>query len=485
MACGPLLRLAWYLLVFALPFTDILFFPEQMRNAGQPSTFLVGLAWVAVLMQPAAFRGSPARADGASRPLQCFVAVAALSTLMSYALPVSEFIGNVAWEKSLRQLAHLGIFLSVFLLAGMVVRSREELYRTLRVFAASVGVVLLCGVLELGVAYLHLSALEPVLEVFHWGSWYKVPGDSAVLQAETPMGVVPRLRLVFAEPSMAGPFLAIAFVLLVGEALRRSRHRWWWGMMAGISVVLLLLSLSAGGLLVLLASAALLLTLLPGKRTRLHYAAGLVCLALLFAILPSLVEFTSISLLRPWTDDLSSKVRLESVEAGLRMSADYPFLGVGFGNSPFYIYDYLTWRPEVRDFLGWYIGHGEFALPVLNLFIRMLAETGVAGGFLFAWWHFRILRHTWKTSRTTQDVEQRILGTVLFVACVAVVLGYFVESGFDKRYWAFALGVSVAWVRLAPLRESLGAAPVQPRSPARSHRGRWRTDSGLGGAACE
>jgi hypothetical protein len=105
-------------------------------------------------------------------------------------------------------------------------------------------------------------------------------------------------------------------------------------------------------------------------------------------------------------------------------------------------------RPETAAFLAWYEASGDVPLPVLNLFVRMFAETGVIGGCFFLLWHLRILKLVWFTARSMVGARDKLFGTGLFVACATVVLAYFGESGFDKRYWPFVLGVAVAWARI-------------------------------------
>ncbi|MFQ5777064.1 MAG: O-antigen ligase family protein [Terriglobia bacterium] len=447
---GSLTRATWYMLIFSLPFADFLFFPETMKTAGQPSTFLVLGLWLVLFVELALKRGVRLPNDRVHRPLFWFLAVALASIVMCYWVPVPESLGDVVWEKSIRQLAHFGLFASLFLLPYFLIRSRKEFDAALRVFFLAVLVVLAYGVLELATAFLGIHALGAVLEAFHWGSWYVVPGDvPGIVMSSTPLGELPRLRLVFAEPSMAANFLAVAFPLLTVRALSRRGQGQLWAGLAFLAALCLLLTFSLGGYLFFLATSTLLIVLLPGSRRRLHYGVLLGAFMLFLLAAPLVRDFAVGVLTRPLHGELSVAVRLESAEAGLRMLWDYPLLGVGIGNTPFYVYDYLPWRPRVAHYLGWYMTHGEIALPVLNLFVRMLAETGLVGGLLFMLWHYRILESGWETIKVTTDSNRKLLGIGLFVASVGVLLGYSAEGGFDKRYWPFILGMCVAWVRVS------------------------------------
>jgi hypothetical protein len=80
--------------------------------------------------------------------------------------------------------------------------------------------------------------------------------------------------------------------------------------------------------------------------------------------------------------------RIAYWEAGFRTFATHPVLGVGFGNSGFFLQDnlpgYAFRLTEIRDLIS-----GEFAgLPnPKNLWIRLLAETGLLGFAAFlTWW---------------------------------------------------------------------------------------------------
>jgi O-antigen ligase len=80
--------------------------------------------------------------------------------------------------------------------------------------------------------------------------------------------------------------------------------------------------------------------------------------------------------------------RIAYWEAGLRTFAAHPVLGVGFGNSGFFMQanlpGYAFHLTEIRDLIS-----GQYAgLPnPKNLWIRLLAETGILGfGGFITWW---------------------------------------------------------------------------------------------------
>src|SRR5215831_4844522 len=99
-------RLVWYLLIAALPFTDILIFPATLKNAGEPSTFLILITWFAILFDSSLSGRLRVKLDGNLLVLLLFFSVSLLSIVMCYWVPVRQSLGEAVWEKSVRQLAH-------------------------------------------------------------------------------------------------------------------------------------------------------------------------------------------------------------------------------------------------------------------------------------------------------------------------------------------------------------------------------------------
>jgi O-antigen ligase len=85
------------------------------------------------------------------------------------------------------------------------------------------------------------------------------------------------------------------------------------------------------------------------------------------------------------TSELGSKLdRLDQVVAGLRMFADYPLTGVGISQ---YGYHYKAYQ------LTSLFGGGELIKPIANnVYVELLAETGVVGTAMFGLFLARIYR---------------------------------------------------------------------------------------------
>jgi hypothetical protein len=323
----------------------------------------------------------------------------------------------------------------------------RELRRALSIFVAAGFVVIGYGALEFVAGFLRTNVFERVLAIFHMGSWYIAPGDIAqVVSVNTPLGVLPRLRYVFAEPSMAANFMVLLFCFFFFRSFTEPAGRRIWLILTLIPLALIVLTFSLSGYVNTLFVGFTLVILLPGKR-RAQYCFIAVTAITILMLVPPIRSFVLDVLDRPFRGELSVGMRLASMRAGISMLADYPVLGVGFGNSVFYIYDYIPFNPAIEDFLKWYIANGDIALPILNMFVRMFAETGIIGGLLFIGWHYQVLRAVWKARSSVTGVE-RLWGTCFFVSSLAVIVGYFAEAGFDKRYWPFVLGLAIVWSRL-------------------------------------
>jgi O-antigen ligase len=441
-------RVAWYLLIISLPFTDILFFPASLKNAGEPSTFLIAATWCAVLIELSVNRRSRGMIDKHSKVLLGFIAVCVVSTVMCYWVPVRESLGESVWDKSARQLAHFAIFASAFWFPSFFITDKGELRRSISIFLGASLVVIVYGMMELITAFLGTDVFKGVMGFFHAGSWYVTPGDIAqVVSVRTPLGILPRLRYIFAEPSMAANFLVLLLCFFFLRSITETRPRMVYVALTLIVLAFIVLTFSLAGYVNVFVVGIASLIMLPPRRRRQYCFVAIAAIVVLFLI-PSVRLFAVDVLDRPFRGELSVGMRLASVQAGISMFLSYPLLGVGFGNSVFYIYDHIAFNPAIEHMLKWYMANGDIALPVLNLFVRMFAETGILGGALFIAWHCQVLSTVWAARKISTGLD-RLFGTCFVLSTMSVIVGYFSEAGFDKRYWPFALGLAVSWARLA------------------------------------
>jgi hypothetical protein len=116
--------------------------------------------------------------------------------------------------------------------------------------------------------------------------------------------------------------------------------------------------------------------------------------------------------------------------SGWRIFNDYPLLGVGLGNAGLYFQKHLTsysWvLPEVLN--------SYYRLPaVMNIksfWVRLLAETGLAGFAVFLGWYVIL----WRTSRFLESIKKPLMSTIGLAG--QLVLIAFIAEGFSTDTFA-------------------------------------------------
>jgi O-antigen ligase len=459
-------RLVWYLLIFSLSLTDLFFFPLTLHNAGQPSTFLVIILWFLVVMGWMLSRQIDIPRDYVSKSFYWFVLWMILSIALSYRLPYQYYRGDLAWDKSVRQVLHFFVSGSVFLLPLIMVRTRREFGKAMNVYLSAFFLTVGYGILEYVNHYLHLGVGTSIMEALHYSSWYSYSVEQTVL-FRSSFGDIPRLRLLAFEPSMAANYLICMIPFFFANVLiRRSSKNW---VILGTSLLLLLLTFSLGGTMSLVAEGIVFLLLVRKTSVRgriIALAALLIACAMAFAPTSQMIEAL---ILRATTADVSVEARSLEAEVAWNTYRMHPVVGVGIGNSPFYIPQAMpTWAltPWNRRRISPYIP--GYSMSGNNMFLRMGAELGTVGLFLFLLWHWRMWRCLWDVYRSTIASDDSYI-TAAFIATLAgILVGYLGNSGFDKKYWFFLFGMGTTWVRiLTEERVLLRQMAARRREPER------------------
>lgn len=220
----------------------------------------------------------------------------------------------------------------------------------------------------------------------------------------------------------------------------RTRHRLLRLMMwLGISVLIFgtLVTVSRTGLLLLVATIGLLIIQRVGAQRRIYgvlvflialfvtwiYADNV--LSILRSILPAMQE---------GSDTIGLRYGLW--RAAVRMWVDNPIFGVGIGQYtqqlPFYGKDLL---PSYRLGLG---AH--------NMYIQVLAETGIIGLILFITFLGKALYALWRAANDPQN-ERAVLAQTWFIVLLIMLIGGMTKHDhFDKLVWLSAgIGLSSFW----------------------------------------
>lgn len=164
---------------------------------------------------------------------------------------------------------------------------------------------------------------------------------------------------------------------------------------------------------------------------------------LIFAYPPTLAEISRLLTLDENTLlEISKRFRfMERVVywvAGWRVFNDYPFFGVGLGNSGFFFLDKspsLGWTSiEVR-----YLLTGATFLPnIKSLWVRLLAETGLVGFSIFVSWVITLWRSAIQTLRSALPFHKLIAIICQLMLLALIAEGFSIDSFALPYLWVVA-----------------------------------------------
>ena len=196
------------------------------------------------------------------------------------------------------------------------------------------------------------------------------------------------------------PF-CIAFGLQGSDLPLRRLSRWCF-VLASVAI---LLTQSRGGLL---AYAAMLVVsacfFAPNRKTRMRRIAAVLVLCLLAGVVAGLFfeRLTEI-------DDYTAVSRLAIWGGAFTVFTRSPLLGIGFGNLRMLLGGLLS-LPE-----GW-VGDAH------NLYLELLAETGIAGFLAFAFLMMTTMRTALKRYQDSENEFGKIISLAVFVAMIGVLV---------------------------------------------------------------
>lgn len=465
---------AWALLIILLPVTSL---PLLSRLAGgtmvAPPSVLLAILLVVGWLLPAAWRGL--RLPGAVLPLLAFAACALIVSLAAFFLPLPVFRDVPIWRSELEGFLTLGMGICIFLAAAALPSRPERLGWLLRLVNWS-GAVMLAWA---------------ILQTVFWRLQNGFPAWMETIQSWLTLNELYKGRASgFAfEPSWLAHQLNMLYLPLWAAAsfLRVSSHRW---RLLGFSFENLLLlggaaalwfSLSRVGLLSFLLMLGYLVWLftrgLHGwlKRSAasipwlarlgqqrvsallvvlilaIYLGAFAVAAVLLSRFDPRMATLFDFSALQQkgfmaYANQLIFAERVVYWQAGWGIWNDHP-LGVGLGNAGYYF-------PEKMSAFGWGLLETNTVMSrmagipnVKSLWVRLLAETGIAGFALFIGWLVSI----WKSAAgVRQDAPPtlRIAGLAGQLAIAALLVEGFSVDTFGLPYLWLTFGLAVSAGRL-------------------------------------
>lgn len=404
----------------------------------------------------------------ASLPLLIFVGLALLSTGIAFFRPVLPYKEHLYWKEALEAVLTLGIGVTGWLAAALAPRDRDDLLFWLRGLNWAGVFLVVWGLLQAGVIFLNAG---------QYPGWMVRIQSLVSVRDLTDITFRKRVTSFAYEPSWLAHMLNALFfpywLAATWTGFTACKRRWGWltlerVLLAGAFFVLLA-SFSRIGLLGFFAMLGFLLLMLMRRLGRWgvqrfgrkwlawalpllaligFFAAGVLLVWLLSLRDPRLAEIFHLSRVEN-IYELGHKLKFgERViywALGLQVFAAYPLLGVGLGGAGFYVPDFLptyAWHlPEVVNALVL----RDFVINVKNLWLRLLAETGLLGFVAFIAFLLVLFLGAWLLHRQKEKLP-RTLGWMGMLAVVALLGEGFSLDSFAFPYYWVALGLIAATV---------------------------------------
>ncbi|HZW04010.1 MAG TPA: O-antigen ligase family protein [Anaerolineaceae bacterium] len=470
----------WILVILLLPFTSFPLVARFIRSTMvAPASLLAVTVLAAGWFLPYLLRrgGLPAQ----SRPLLAFIAIALIASLTASFLPIPIFRDTPVLFNSIEGLVTLAIGVLFFLLAALWPNQEDDLRRSLRWINWSGAIIIVWSFVQAGIWYLGRSYPEWLYTL------QNAVSTSGNLYHQRVTGMA-------YEPSWLAHQLNMLYLplWLSASVFRHSAHQRRLGFLTFENVLLagglatLFLSFSRIGWLAFLTSAAFLLLLANVKLIRWaqarlitqdrlgrFYRIGKVTLTivmLLVLIAAYLAIFLgagfALSKLDPrmatlfdlnifeannfaaLANRLVFAERVVFWEVGWDVFDQFPWLGVGLGNSGYFFTENLSsfsWGlPEVRTLMY----HQSHIPNTKNLWVRLLSETGIVGFSVFIAWLFTL----WQTGqmlRRQKAVIFGVFGLAGLLTLVAFIIEGFSLDSFALPYYWLSFGLLVAAYRIA------------------------------------
>jgi O-antigen ligase len=406
-------RILWALVMLTLPVTSFRYFPFMgAETYVRPlSAYPLALLLIVLFVQ---FLRDHKRLTwpGAFTPLSAFVLATLAATVIGVLFGPLVLRGQAYWGRAIRAWATLIIGLAFFVSAVWMNRSEDELRFTIKWMLVGFVFDILWSGVQGATFYLHIL---PKPLVTHWQLAFSM---RELIRTNRVSGMA-------YEPAwLAGEIATIYLPWLFASLLTRvqvTRFKWFELVLVGCAALLLLATFSRGGLATVAATIILTLLLIGGEYVRALWkwfisgfrnARGLILRGIMIVVVVAIASgalwFLSRKnyISRLWnTQATSVQDFLIQNSAGARAAyiwgamgayRDHPWMGVGLGADGFYIYQNLpdwimTMVPEIASQLS----PASALYPnAKNLYVRLLAETGLIGFILFLAFQLFILGDT-------------------------------------------------------------------------------------------
>src|SRR6266545_2291172 len=441
-------RFLWGAALFALPVTSFRYFPflGDATYVRPLALYPIALLLPLLLIQLVRGKTSVPRA-GALTPLTVFVLFALAATGFGALLDPLPLRGQEYFGRVIRAWATLVIGLSFFVAAVLMNRNEAVLRFSIKWLLA--GFVL--DVVWSGVQA--LAFYTPLLKKVTVTHWQRAFSMRELVKTNRVSGMA-------YEPAwLAGQIATLYLPWLFASLLTRikvTRFKWLEIILLGFALLLLLATYSRGGLLT--AVFALVLTFLLAGRNELRVAwkwfisgfqrgsnwllrVGIVVIALGAFVGAALflgqkgyiarLFNTRADSLEEFIIQNSAGARAAYMFGALGAYDESPIAGVGLGASGFYIYENLPdWAMNTVPDIARQLSPDNRLYPnPKSMYVRLLAETGLIGFFIFLAFLFSVLGDSLLALKSNQSL-MRYLGIAGLFSWLAIAMYNVTQDSF-------------------------------------------------------
>ncbi len=464
------INLLWGLVLLTLPVTSFRFFPSFMGyTTVQPLAFYPLVILIPVLILYL-WRRKEFPLPIQIVPLAAFLLVAGVVTMVG-SLYAPLDLGDVSyWDRALRAWVTVGIGLAFFFTAFQVSYFQKSPKNALKWLYAGLAITILWAVVQALAIYTPLierSLIDKIQLSFSLRplKWRRVSGFAY-------------------EASWLADMLVILYFSWLAAALlsgyRISKYQWLEPILAAAGFVVLFLTYSRGGLISVFVAGGIVL-LFTGynqiKKTFIWFKAPfirddkdskwirvIILLGLVFFLVLGfhwLNRYDYFSSL--WNVGFEkgfinylivnkAGARTAYAFAGIRTFSEHPWTGVGLGGSGFYmINNYPDWTFTILSKeIANQLGETFKVFPNSKImYVRILAETGLVGFWLFIAFFISIFGSFYGQLRASDQIN-KFIGTAGLFGLIAVAILYFTLDSFALPIvWVF-LGTCLGFAHRFP-----------------------------------
>ncbi len=473
-------RALWAAALLTLPVTSFRYFPAGDTTYVRPLSLYPLMLLAPVLLIQLLRRRTTFPRAGALTPFTAFILVALATSVIAILYAPPPMRGQDIFGRVVRAWATVVIGAVFFVSAVWMNRNEDDLRFSLKwLFAGFILDVLWSGV-QGATFYLHVL---PKPLVTHWQRAFSM---RELIKTNRISG------LAYEPAWLAGQISTVFLPWLFASLLTRqrlTRFKWLEPILLVAAVLLLLATFSRGGLLTVGATVALTLLLVGRPQVRAAWIwfvsgfrlarpepgreslgwiwrVGLV-LAVVIAAVGALWFLSRKNYIARLWDGQATSVESFIIQnsagarAGYMLGAygayeQHPWTGVGLGASGFYIYNNLPdWTLTIVPELARQLSPGSALYPnPKNLYVRLLAETGLIGFFLFVAFQFSILGDALAALKQKSTFWQ-FLGVAAIFTWIAIIFDNMTQD---------SLALPDMWINLGMLAGA-AAFMIQSKIP--------------------